>query len=327
MVVCLSQCFFTRRNMSRPSYEQYRATRARNHPVDVYPRSSSGVRRRGSLAEQVLHVVSIMSADIVHRSETDLESLASYSTHHSSTSFSPNGGNAQHPYPLPHSRLSSSSASASASPSLAQNPYYLSSRQRTYSSTSHTSSHLEPPTRSSSSGRVVSLVTESPAARAERRARRREDRRLKQLEKSTLSGGRFDSPIRRWLRWMKTIDMGKWSLPVGIIGVGVIKAAVATGGFSGKQVRLGRNVSAHNRSSTGRDTPPMYGDFEAQRHWMEITIHKPMREWYTYGPEWWQLDCELSPCVSLCLWSLTGSNRSASDSVYQLHLRSNVRMR
>jgi alpha-1,3-glucosyltransferase len=36
----------------------------------------------------------------------------------------------------------------------------------------------------------------------------------------------------------------------------------------------------------------MYGDFEAQRHWMELVIHRPVGEWYTYGPEWWQLDCE-----------------------------------
>jgi hypothetical protein len=36
----------------------------------------------------------------------------------------------------------------------------------------------------------------------------------------------------------------------------------------------------------------MFGDFEAQRHWMELTLHRPMREWYTYSPDWWQLDCE-----------------------------------
>jgi alpha-1,3-glucosyltransferase len=36
----------------------------------------------------------------------------------------------------------------------------------------------------------------------------------------------------------------------------------------------------------------MFGDFEAQRHWMELTLHLPMREWYTFSPEWWQLDCE-----------------------------------
>lgn len=38
----------------------------------------------------------------------------------------------------------------------------------------------------------------------------------------------------------------------------------------------------------------MFGDFEAQRHWMEMTIHVPIRQWYRYGPEWWNLDCKSS---------------------------------
>ena len=37
----------------------------------------------------------------------------------------------------------------------------------------------------------------------------------------------------------------------------------------------------------------MFGDFEAQRHWMEVTIHRPMGEWYSYAPDWWLLDCRL----------------------------------
>jgi alpha-1,3-glucosyltransferase len=63
-------------------------------------------------------------------------------------------------------------------------------------------------------------------------------------------------------------------LGVGIVGVGVIKTAVGYGGFSGK------------------DALPMFGDFEAQRHWMEVTVHQPMGEWYYHEPEWWLLDCE-----------------------------------
>lgn len=31
---------------------------------------------------------------------------------------------------------------------------------------------------------------------------------------------------------------------------------------------------------TGAGTPPMFGDFEAQRHWMEITYHLSPSEWY-----------------------------------------------
>lgn len=29
----------------------------------------------------------------------------------------------------------------------------------------------------------------------------------------------------------------------------------------------------------GKNTPPMFGDMEAQRHWMEITINLPLYDW------------------------------------------------
>ncbi|KAL8217800.1 hypothetical protein R6Q57_021173 [Mikania cordata] len=41
-------------------------------------------------------------------------------------------------------------------------------------------------------------------------------------------------------------------------------------------VRMG--VSLHPYSGAG--DPPKYGDFEAQRHWMEITTNLPVNEWY-----------------------------------------------
>ena len=31
---------------------------------------------------------------------------------------------------------------------------------------------------------------------------------------------------------------------------------------------------------SGKGKPPMYGDYEAQRHWMEITYHLPTSDWY-----------------------------------------------
>lgn len=31
---------------------------------------------------------------------------------------------------------------------------------------------------------------------------------------------------------------------------------------------------------SGAQTPPMFGDYEAQRHWMEITVNLPVKEWY-----------------------------------------------
>lgn len=29
----------------------------------------------------------------------------------------------------------------------------------------------------------------------------------------------------------------------------------------------------------GAGKPPMYGDYEAQRHWQEITYNLPIRQW------------------------------------------------
>lgn len=33
-------------------------------------------------------------------------------------------------------------------------------------------------------------------------------------------------------------------------------------------------------SYSGEGVAPVYGDFEAQRHWMEITINVPLKDWY-----------------------------------------------
>ncbi|VBB26468.1 unnamed protein product [Acanthocheilonema viteae] len=47
-------------------------------------------------------------------------------------------------------------------------------------------------------------------------------------------------------------------------------------------------------SYSGHATPPMHGDFEAQRHWMEITYHLPINQWYVNSSDndlnYWGLD-------------------------------------
>lgn len=43
-------------------------------------------------------------------------------------------------------------------------------------------------------------------------------------------------------------------------------------------------------NATGFNVPPMHGDFEAQRHWMEITTHLPISQWYFYDLPYWGLD-------------------------------------
>ncbi len=70
-------------------------------------------------------------------------------------------------------------------------------------------------------------------------------------------------------------------------------------------------VSIHPYS--GERTPPMYGDFEAQRHWMEIALNVPVGDWYretaANNLTYWGLDYPpLSGYVSwLCgkfLWTV-----------------------
>lgn len=51
-------------------------------------------------------------------------------------------------------------------------------------------------------------------------------------------------------------------------------------------------ISLHDYS--GKSKSPMYGDYEAQRHWMEVTISLPITQWYFNSSEnnllYWGLD-------------------------------------
>lgn len=47
-------------------------------------------------------------------------------------------------------------------------------------------------------------------------------------------------------------------------------------------------------SHSGQEKPPIYGDYEAQRHWQEITLNLPIQKWYVNMTdndlEYWGLD-------------------------------------
>lgn len=51
-------------------------------------------------------------------------------------------------------------------------------------------------------------------------------------------------------------------------------------------------VSYHSYSGQGK--PPMFGDYEAQRHWQEVTVNLPMKHWYKNSSindlQYWGLD-------------------------------------
>ena len=78
------------------------------------------------------------------------------------------------------------------------------------------------------------------------------------------------------------------------------------------------------------------GDYEAQRHWMELTFHLPMGDWYWYDLEYWGLDYPPLTayvswiCGALSTW-LVGpesvaldSSRGYEDPIHKAYLRATV---
>ncbi|KAF8333559.1 glucosyltransferase [Cantharellus anzutake] len=82
----------------------------------------------------------------------------------------------------------------------------------------------------------------------------------------------MDSMARRWIRWLAKGRSKTWASPSILLLSILIRWLVGLGGYSGE------------------GTPPLYGDFEAQRHWMELTLHLPVSQWYKYDVLYWGLD-------------------------------------
>ncbi|CAI6331560.1 unnamed protein product [Periconia digitata] len=73
--------------------------------------------------------------------------------------------------------------------------------------------------------------------------------------------------------WPAKGTVSQWvTIPLVLMVVGLFRWTTGLWGYSGFQ------------------SPPMHGDFEAQRHWMEITKHLPVSQWYFYDLDWWGLD-------------------------------------
>ena len=82
----------------------------------------------------------------------------------------------------------------------------------------------------------------------------------------------------------------RWIFPCVLLSTTWIKWSTSLGSYSGVMSDLSLRGYATNFPSLGRDTPPMFGDYEAQRHWMEITVHLPFHQWYKYDLQYWGLD-------------------------------------
>ncbi|KAL1303898.1 hypothetical protein AAFC00_000352 [Neodothiora populina] len=61
-------------------------------------------------------------------------------------------------------------------------------------------------------------------------------------------------------------------LPLTLMAVGLFRWATGFWGYS------------------GQGKPPMFGDYEAQRHWLEVTTQLPVSHWYFHDLQWWGLD-------------------------------------
>ena len=56
-------------------------------------------------------------------------------------------------------------------------------------------------------------------------------------------------------------------------------------------LRIGIGYHPHSGQDNFHGSRIAYGgDFEAQRHWMELTLHLPVGDWYWYDLPYWGLD-------------------------------------
>lgn len=98
-----------------------------------------------------------------------------------------------------------------------------------------------------------------------------------------------NSPIHKLLMHFQRAP-DQWTLRYILILTAIIfRSAVGLGSF------------------LGQGEKPINGDFEAQRHWMELTIHLPIHEWYFYDPLYWGLDYPPLTAFHLYLFGKLGS--------------------
>ena len=109
----------------------------------------------------------------------------------------------------------------------------------------------------------------------------------KSKSRQGLSSPQF--PLASFL-WPAKKSTSQWViLPLVLMAVGLFRWATGFWGYSGQYPVL-QSVEEVLILRPGFNVPPMHGDFEAQRHWMEITTHLPTSQWYFYDLPYWGLD-------------------------------------
>ncbi|KAK0386183.1 hypothetical protein NLU13_6020 [Sarocladium strictum] len=106
-------------------------------------------------------------------------------------------------------------------------------------------------------------------------------------------------PLAAFL-WPARSSSTQWEvLPSILMVVGLFRWAAGLWGYSGFQ------------------RPPMFGDYEAQRHWMEITTKLPISQWYFHDLQWWGLD--YPPLTAYHSWVLGKLGALINPSWFELY--------
>ena len=85
-------------------------------------------------------------------------------------------------------------------------------------------------------------------------------------------GSQAETPVRRLIRWLAKEQLKAIIAPLVLLVSFLIRWIVGQGDWSGRGVE------------------PMHGDFEAQRHWIELALRLPTSKWYFYDLQYWGLD-------------------------------------
>ncbi|KAH7326300.1 glycosyltransferase family 57 protein [Stachybotrys elegans] len=124
-------------------------------------------------------------------------------------------------------------------------------------------------------------------------------------------------PLAAFL-WPARSSLSQWEvLPLILMVVGLFRWAAGLWGYSGFQ------------------KPPMFGDYEAQRHWMEVTTQLPVSQWYFHDLQWWGLDYPPLTAYHSWLMGVIGalidpswfalfSSRGSDDATLKIFMRATV---
>lgn len=93
------------------------------------------------------------------------------------------------------------------------------------------------------------------------------------------------------LLWPARSLATEWDLlPLTLMAVGLFRWAAGLWGYSGEPPPPPPVLAQWLMKWLGFERPPMFGDYEAQRHWMELTTQVPVSQWYFHDLQWWGLD-------------------------------------